>query len=103
MNISNLFLAAALVAANAGAAQSGATLAPVAVRGERIVVECADRRSPSFAAVADLIDSNNITLIHASRERLLHTAQRLCLRGAGYVAFVHDKDPAVPALAVVEP
>ncbi|MBS0566032.1 MAG: hypothetical protein JSS59_01300 [Proteobacteria bacterium] len=103
MNVSNLVLATAFVAANAAAAQPSAGLDSVSVRGERIVIACAAPFTPSFAAVAELIDSNNATLIHAERERVLHTVTRLCMRGVGYVAFVRDEDSTSPALAQVQP
>ena len=105
MNASTLALAVVLFAANAGATDSrtDTALDPVTVGGARVVVDCAHVRLPNRQAVADLIDSNNITLIQAERERALHIAQRACLRGAAFVAFVRDGDLAPAALAQMQP
>jgi len=105
MNTSTLALAVAFVAANAGAADPRTDIAldPVTVGGARVVVDCSHVRLPSHQAVADLIDSNNITLIVAERERALHIAQRACKRGAAFVAFIRDEDSVPPALAQVQP
>lgn len=105
MNTSTLALAAAFVAANAGAADPRTDIAldPVTVGGARVVVDCTHVRLPSREAVADLIDSNNISLIQTERERALHIAQRACLHGAAFVAFVRDDDLVPPALAQVQP
>ena len=105
MNASKLVLAFAFLATNAGATdpRSDIALDPVTVGGARVVVDCSHVRLPSREAVADLIDSNNITLIQSERERALHIAQRACRRGAPFVAFVRDEDSTAPALAQVEP
>ncbi|WP_018972577.1 hypothetical protein [Rudaea cellulosilytica] len=105
MNTSTVALAVAFVAANASAADPRTDIAldPVTVSGARVVVDCSHVRLPSHQAVADLIDSNNISLIQSERERALHIAQRACLRGAAFVAFVRDEDSAPPALAQVQP
>jgi len=105
MNTSILTLAVAFVAANAGAAdpRTDIMLNPVTVGGARVVIDCLHVRLPSHQAVADLIDSNNITQIQSERERALHIAQRACMRGAAFVAFVRDEDSVPPALAQVQP
>ena len=67
MNTSTLALAVAFVAANASAADPRTDIAldPVTVSGARVVVDCSHVRLPSHQAVADLIDSNNISLIQS--------------------------------------
>lgn len=105
MNTSILTLAVAFVAANAGAADPRTDIAldPVTVGGARVVIDCFHVRLPSHQAIADLIDSNNITQIQSERERALHIAQRACMRGAAFVAFVRDEDSVPSALAQAQP
>jgi len=107
MNIVRLSLAIlTLAAANSFAAQdtTHTALNSITVHDNaRIVVDCQNERIPSQRAVADLLDTNNASRIHAEREHLIHIAHRECLRGSRDVAFVRDGSPTLPALAMVDP
>lgn len=107
MNIVRLSLAIlTLAAANTCAAQdtNHTSLNSITVHDNaRIVVNCQNERVPSQRAVADLLDTNNTSRIHAEREHLIHIAHRECARGYRNVAFVRDGSQPLPTLAIVEP
>lgn len=68
----------------------------------RIGVDCQNESIPSHRAVADRLDTNNASRIHAEREHLIHIAHRECLRGCRDVAFVRDGSLALPVLTMLE-
>jgi len=95
--ITSLYFAAPLIAA-----ESHPQLPSVsAVRSARIVVECRHQQTPSLPVVAEVIGSNNASYVHNERELLMHFAQRECLRGVPYVAFVPDANATSPSFAMV--
>ncbi len=107
MNIVRLSLAVlTLATTNSFAAQdtTHTALNSITVHDNaRIVVDCQNEHIPSQRAVADLLDTNNASRIHAEREHLIHIAHRDCLRGYRDVVFVRDESQALPTLAIVEP
>lgn len=104
MNVLRLALASlTYAAASVSAAEHPAALSPVNVNAaDRLVVECADPRLPSLRAVGAVLDTNNASLLHDQRERLVAEAHRECMRGAASVAFVRDDAASTPALAMTD-
>jgi hypothetical protein len=79
------------------------TLHSVTARDDtRLVVDCRAERLPSQRAVAEVLDTNNASRIHAERERLVHTAHRQCMRGVASVTFVRDTSESISTLALVD-
>jgi hypothetical protein len=107
MNIVRLSLAVlTLAATNICAAQdtTHSALNSITVSDNaQIVVSCQNERVPSQRTVADLLETNNASRIHAEREHLIHIAHRECLHGYRDVAFVRDGSQSLPTLAIVEP
>jgi len=104
MNILRLTLAVlTFAAAHVHAAEHPSALSEVSVNGSaRLVVDCSNQRLPSLRAVGAVLDTNNASLLHVQRERLIDTAHRACMRGVASVAFVRDADARTPSLAMAE-
>jgi hypothetical protein len=92
---------AAATAQAADTAHAALDTVSITARG-RVVVDCSTERLPTFAAVADLLGTNNGSRIYGERGRMANVAHRACMRGAGAVAFVRDDAAPQPAFALAD-